>query len=315
MINFIGDEEVPQIKRLITGLTSFDKALSNPNTGEMGLPYSSGIELFGANHIGKSTFSYSLAGIIANQFGKNIALCDLESFDKKYMETILTHQNFEGTVNLIRDINDETALDKLASSIEDKEYGVGILDTIGAISPISEQESEIGSANMGRRALIVAQFSRRALKVLREQENKIVIANNHWYPRIGQRGYDTPGGEVKKYLLMIRILLKRKESFPDGSFVLEGKVYKNRFGAEGRKFYVFMLAGKGIHKGLTAIIDGANSKKYDIVRSTTVKIGDKSYGYLKNLIEEAHEGNDEVFDPFLEVMNGSGEVRENSEKN
>ena len=99
-------------------------------------------------------------------------------------------------------------------------------------------------------------------------------------------------------------MLKRKEEFPDGSYVLEGKIYKNRWGKDDKKFYVFSLAGKGLHKGMSAIIDGANLDKCPITRTTTVKIGDESYGRISTIIEKAKEGDDKFFEPFLEALHG-----------
>ena len=176
------------------------------------------------------------------------------------------------------------------------------MDSLGAISPISEREGEIGEANMGRRASIIAQFTRKALKIQRDAISpKTILMVNHWYPKIGSRGYDTPAGEVKKYLASIRILLRRKEEFRDGSYVLEGYVYKNRWGYKERRFYVFMLAGKGIHRGMSALYDGVLAGLVE--RKKIIKIGDESFGHLKSIImDHAHTGDHEFFKPFNDVL-------------
>jgi hypothetical protein len=104
----------------------------------------------------------------------------------------------------------------------------------------------------------------------------------------------------------VRILLKRQEDFPDGSYVLEGKVVKNRWGYRDRIFYIFMLAGKGIHKGLTAMYDGIILGKVE--RKKSIKIGETNMGFLKNIIEKAQEGNEEYFQPFYDVLKGDEDV-------
>lgn len=298
MIEIITDvEPVPRIE---TGLYSLDRAFLGTNDEDIGVPIGTGYELFGQEGVGKSTFAYSLSGLLSLLSGnEGIALADYEGFDKNYLRIVFGATGYDGKVKVIRKSKDEETLDELASLLDDETYNVGILDSIGSISPISEKESEIGSANMGRRALAMAQFSRKMLPLTREFKATL-FATNHWYPSLDGYGYNTPGGEVKKYLLTIRILLKRKETFDDGSYVLEGKTYKNRWGKKDSKFYVFSLAGKGIHRGMTALIDGAN--KGVVNRGTVVKIGDESYGYISNIIKKAQEGDDEFFEPFLEAV-------------
>lgn len=302
MIEIITDvESIPRVK---TGFYSLDRVFLGSNKEDVGVPIGTGYEWFGQTGVGKSTFLYSLSGILSVLTeNPGVSLADFEGFSKSYLEVVYGATGYDGKVRVIRKAKDEETLDELAKSLSGDEYNIGILDSIGAISPISEKESEIGSANMGKRAFALAQFSRKMLPQTREFETTI-FATNHWYPNIGGYGYNTPGGEVKKYLFTIRVLLKQKETFDDGSYVLEGKVYKNRWGKSDGKFYVFSLAGKGLHKGMTAIIDGANKNNCSIKRSTTVKIGDKSFGYLSNVIQEAHNGNDEFFEPFLEAIDG-----------
>ena len=262
--------------------------------------------MFGSNHVGKSSFAYSFAGLIAPPLG--IVLCDFEGFDPKYILSNLKTVCFSGRVHRVFDPNDETQLDKLVDLLRDgknktsSEFGVGIVDSLGAISPVAETEGEIGERNMGQRAFSVAQFTRKIIKLQREAVSpKTILAVNHWYPKIGSRGYDTPAGDVKKYLLSIRVLLRRKEEFKDGSYVLEGYTYKNRWGYKERRFYVFMLAGKGIHRGMSALYDGTLLGVVE--RKKIIKIGEENFGYMKNIImEHAHTGDDEFFQPFIDIL-------------
>jgi len=302
-INILGD--APEIRRLETGLWSFDRAFEN-RKGDIGFPLGKGTEIYGVTFCGKSTITYGLAGLIASEMQKNIALADLEGFDPDFLVTVLENAKFSGDVQYIQKESDEDALDELVVFLKNKDYCVGILDSIGAISPIAEQEGAIGEANMGRRAKILAQFTRKCMKLLRSQDAPSVFMINHAYPRIGGMGMDTPGGEVKKYLSSMRIQVKRRywkskyEEYPDGSYVIEGKVVKNRWGFKDKVFYLFVLSGKGIHKGLTAMYDGMMLDLVD--RKKTIKIGDTSFGYLKNIVEEAQAGNEEFFEPFYKIL-------------
>jgi len=314
-INIIGD--APTIKRLETGLWSFDRAFEN-RAGEIGFPLGKSLEMFGPTYCGKSTIIYGLAGLIASAQERKIALADLEGFDPDFLITVLENSGYSGDIQYIQKETDEEVLDELIHFMREDDYCVGILDSIGAISPIAEQEGAIGEASMGRRAKLLAQFSRKAIKILRQRKENApsIFMVNHAYPRIGGKGMDTPGGEVKKYLNSMRVQVKRRffkgkyEEFPDGSYIIEGLVIKNRWGYKDRKFWLVVLAGKGIHKGLTAMYDGI---QLGIVgRKKVITIGDESFGYLKNIFEEAQKGNDKFFKPFFKILEDyKQEEREN----
>ena len=304
MVNILG-ASVP-VQRINTGLYSFDHAFIN-REGDVGFPIGKGVEIYGNTFVGKSTITYGLAGIVAKETGKDIALADFEGFDPKFLQTVLVNAGFDGNINCIQKKEDEEALEELLVCLRDKQYGVGILDSIGAISPVSEAEGELGEANMGRRAFLMAQFTRKALKIMRSEEQKTIFMINHAYPRIGGRGLDTPGGEVKKYLTSIRIAIKRKYlkgsyvEYPDGSYVIEGTVVKNRWGLKDKTFNLFVLSGKGIHFGLTAMYDCIAlglAKKDRTVKIMQNKKFDTSLGTMKEIVEKAHAGDTEFFEIF-----------------
>jgi RecA/RadA recombinase len=300
MVTILG-ASVP-VQRILTGLYSFDHAFIN-REGDIGFPIGKGVEIYGNNFTGKSTITYGLAGIVGKHTQKDIVLADLEGFDPKFLQTVLATSGFDGNIFCIQEEEDEEALDTLLSTLRGKKYGVGIVDSIGAISPVSEAEGDLGEANMGRRAFLMAQFTRKALKLMRSEEPKTIFMVNHAYPKIGGRGLDTPGGEVKKYLSSIRIAVKRKyikgryEEYPDGSYIIEGTVVKNRWGLKEKVFNLFVLSGKGIHLGLTAMYDCINLGLAK--RDRTIKIGDNSFGTMKECVQQAHNGNDDFFDLFV----------------
>jgi RecA/RadA recombinase len=309
-INIIGD--APNIRRLKTGLWSFDRAFKNQK-GEIGFPVGKGTEIFGPSHCGKSTIVYGLAGMLASEKEKHIALADLEGFDPDFLTVVLENAGYSGDVRYIQQGTDEEVLDDLVYFLRKDIYGVGIIDSVSAISPIAEQKGKHGEANWGRRANLVGQFSRKSVKIIRDKGDDApnVFMINHAYPRVGGMGVTTPGGEAKKFLNSMRISVKRVywkkkyEEYPDGSYVIEGKVIKNRWGLKGGTFWLFVLSGKGIHKGLTAMYDGIRLKVVN--RKTekhprSISIGDKSFGALRKVVEKAQEGDDKFFEPFFEVL-------------
>jgi len=292
----------PAITRLTTGFYSLDRAFVN-DVGDIGVPVGHCWELFGTSGIGKSTFVQSLAGILAEIQKKNIVLCDFEGIDQKFVVRILTGVGFSGKINFPREENDEKQAEKMTEILAKSDYSVAILDSISAISPIGEQQGEIGERNMGQRAFIMAQVSRRALHIFRfaDKEPKTLLLVNHWIPKLGSRGYVAPGGEVKSFLATTRISLKRIEEYPDGSYVLQGEVKKNRWGFQDRKFYSFILSAKGMHKGLTALYDCVIAEKAEY-KSGIVKMNGESLGRLSKFVKEAKEGNNDIFNQFYTAL-------------
>lgn len=304
----------PHITRLQTNFYSLDRAFVN-DLGEIGVPVGHCWEIFGTTHVGKSTFAYALSGIIASIQNSNIVLCDFEGLDDKFLVRVLEGVGFSGKVNSVMEEEDEKQVEKMTELLGSKDYCIAILDSVSAISPIAEQQDDIGAAIMGRRARIMATVSRRSLHVFRfAKEPRTLFLLNHWLPKIGSRGYQAPGGEVKSFLAAIRVLLKRVEEFPDGSYVLQGEVKKNKWGFHGRKFYVFMLAAKGMHKGLTALYDCVMVGKAEY-KSGIVKMNGASLGRMSKFVKGAKEGNNDIFNCFYTALaentdNGSNQDEE-----
>ena len=320
---FSGDPADP-IKRHLTGMYSFDRAFET-STGQIGMPIGTGYEIFGAKSIGKSTFCYSLLAILGKSLATNVVLTDLEGFDSNHLKNILSHIGYTGNIYLIHQGQDEEILEKFEDiflqqgKFESKDgeckYTIGMLDSIAAISPVAERQGDLGSANMGRRAFLMAQFSRRLLPTIHPRtvgSENLYFLINHWYGKIGEKGYQSPGGNVKDYLCGGQIHLARKyinwggkqlRNFPDGSYRLEGTLYKNRYGFDRKTFTVFVKSGVGIHLGLTAMFDALDLKVAK--RSKTIKIGDASFGYLKDILTKEWE-NDEFFQPFYDALKEYG---------
>lgn len=305
-----------QVRRVLTGWDSFDRAF-NIDRECIGVPVGTGIEFYGQTHTGKSTFVYSLAGKLSVQDEKKrgVVLCDLEGFDPRFAEGVLSAQGMtdeqvlricDGTTYKKTDLSnatDEQLLGELVDYLATGEFAVGVHDSIGAISPISEREGEFGEANMGRRAFIMAQVTRAVTsRVLRQENAPTFIATNHYYPVMAQKNWDTPGGQVKNYMLTVRIRLQQLKAnrYEDGSYLLKGIVDKNRYGGgrDENEFEVFIQSGHGVHDGLTAVNDCVNAGIAE--KTTVIKLNGKSYGYFSQL-RERHD-DPELFIPFLKEL-------------
>jgi len=312
MIDFVPfsdkKKEQKDLKPIINiplGLWSFDKAFAGYQ-GKVGLPLDAFVEVSGRTSTGKSTLIYSLAGLFSIKLNnKTIAMVDLEGFDPNHMSTILQSTGYAGNVKLCTAPTDEKSLDNLVEAMFDGAQ-IGFLDSIGAISPLGEKEGEIGESNMGQRAKRLAQLSRKGVHMMNNtKEPRIIWLNNHLNANLSGRGSITPGGETKNYISTVQIRLSRKEEFLDGSYVLEGKVTKNRYGYKNRIFHLFILSGFGIHHGLSAMWDGMLAGK--VTRNAGgISIGDEKYGKLSRIVkQESRKEDQSFFTPFHELLKGT----------
>jgi len=284
--------------RLETGWWSFDHSFIG-RTGRIGLPLYLIIEIHGPKGSGKTTLASSLASKIRTN--GTVEYCDLESQDSEYISTIMENQGFTGTIDWISKDRDEDALDELAALMGNEETSAGILDSIGAISPIAERESSLADANMGRRAKLMAGFTRKVTNQLRNRESPATLFMlNHQHAAIGWTGTITPGGTVKDFMDGVKLKIKIDEKFDDGSYTLKLVVEKNRMGKSLLESHLFMLSGMGVHTGMTAVIDCVALKLAEAKR--TVSLNGTSYGYMKNLIGYADAGDPEPFLPFIKAL-------------
>jgi RecA/RadA recombinase len=300
----------PFIARKRTGLFSLDMALSG--RGVLGAPMRSIYELYGYPNSGKSTLSYYLAGVLANQ--PEVAICDLELADMEYIHSAVGMSGFSGIVRLM-DLQDEkkraaTHEQAMAQMVEclAGDAGSSILDSVGAIQPIAEAAGDFGEAFVGKRAKLVAQVARALSGALRlKDEEAVAFVINHTHQIIGGRGHTTAGGETLKYMAGVRIMIWTEEVIKDSKeenalgFVVGGQVEKLRFGGRGRSFNYYIVPGLGVHPGASAMFDcfALGLAKRDSV----VKLDGKSMGYLKkDLLEYAMTGKSRKFEPFVEAL-------------
>jgi len=302
MAEIVGTSFVPRTE---LGLWTLDHAFHKE---KVGFPAFGMVEVYGKPHVGKSTFVYSLSAMLGKLWDCNIALADLEGLDQEFLIDVLNAQGFDNKLLLVQEPSDEEVTAKmleLYASEDEKPTRIGILDSIGAISPIQELEGDMGAANMGRRARLMAQFSRKFTHQILGINDKILFMTNHQHQNLGSIGTITPGGKTLEYLSGVRIFLKMVKGYPDTTdtslgYLLEGKITKNRYGGKGANFRAFFVSGIGIHKGVSAIFDAIYLGLID--SGKVVKIGDKSYGYMKGIIEKAQAGDDKFFKPFLNLF-------------
>lgn len=331
--------EYPQVYRVETGLWSLDRAYSGigrDGKTVVGFPMTIH-EIFGMKGVGKSTISTSLAGIIAQHFNKNIVYAPIEHIDRDLLENTLESVGFDGLVSILggRDmvkkflptlkmgkeeiVGDEIIGDCFVEALRRDEYVFGIFDSLSAVSPIEEAESSSADKNMGRRARLAGVWVRQILHASRSRDEGLcpaVIFITHVTTPMGggtptNTGTVTSGGEAKKNLAKARTKLRKlpeptMTDQDENAFVVEGTVEQFNFGKDKRKFYLVVLGGKGIHRGLTAMYDCKMAGLCTFGSSIT--LGGQKFGRMSSIIEKAHAGDDAFFQPFIDALKNPSSV-------
>jgi len=320
-----------RVQRVETGFWSLDKALSGD--GVLGIPMTF-IEMFGFQGVGKTTLVSSLMAIIANHYQKKVVYAPFEHVDLGLMEKILDNQKCEQEVALLgnmamvkkffpsmktQKVTDELMLDCFIAAAHEDTFCVGVVDSLSAIVTIAEAESSVAERNMGR-ARVVSAFSRSIVQAMRLRDADNIpfctfVLTHKTAPMGGgtptNTGAPTTGGEVKKNISKVRIVIRRisepafsmdskKNIYENHAYFLDGKVEKNNFGTPGKSFVVAMLGGKGAHVGLTAMYE---CKKLGICSfGKSITLGETKYGTILSSIEHAYAGDDEFFQPFIDAL-------------
>lgn len=320
-IKFTGDR-FEATERILTRCHSLDWALGD-SVGHVGFPKGSFVELYGDKGVGKSSFMLSIAGIIANNLKKDIVFLDWEGQSKETVEQVLSNMGWDGTVQYILNVPKETSektIGRFVEAMYEENQPISLMDSLGAFRPTANMEGDLSDANIGAMARESGRFADWCLAAIQRSDNSgVVMFTNHKHPKIGFRamGNDTSGGVKKKYLSQIRIDLKRaflknKDGSEGGttldfgdSWLLSGHVDDNRFGYSKRDFQVYMIAGEGIHLGLSAmwdcIMDGhAELSAKKVTEATTITMDGQSFGKLGKLIETRSDG--EQFKAFVNKL-------------
>lgn len=323
--------KVPPLPRKVTGLFSLDYALGNPNTGDYGMPLRALYEIYGRPERGKNTLAFFLAGKIRpiGLIGYNW----LETVDPGYIVSAVSMSGFRGRVKMIDHFAPdadpkkdppryhEDMLKEGAILLNKQESNAYILDSLGAVRSQQEKDGEYGEAFWGLRAKLVNQHSRDLEGITMDKPGDPCAAFmlNHVQVSMGSRAspgitvWHTPGGEGKEFHASVRVHLKTvnpKETLvPDGIVVTRGVVEKLRFGGKGREFVFAIVPGRGLHPGLTALIDAVEMKLAEkatggviSIKGATGKKDKKEIGKLSDLVQAAVDKEDEVFEPFIAAL-------------
>lgn len=298
------ERDTEDFARLDTGLWSFDRAIGG------GLPLRTITEISGWEWSGKTTLSLYLSALV-NEKGL-IGYVDAEPLqDLEYVKRVHRAVGFHGTMRWAKQIEknkrltDDKRLEEIAKMLYEPDIAAIVLDSVGAIYPMSEEQGDIGEGRVGERGRIMADFLRKVQWRLNNiKPAAICLLTNHVHQIIGGRGTITSGGKAVHYYSATRLRLTTDRS-EEGMWIVEGKVAKRRhWGIESPpdSFQIVIVPGEGVHPGLTAVMDAINLGVAK--RERTVSIGAKSFGYLKRIVEQ--RADDDLFKPFKQALAKGG---------
>ena len=323
MFDFIVPETINTSKRVRTGLTSFDLAMSNK--ASLGFPLNQIVEIYGDPSVGKSSFAYylSVKTAMADRPAPEklpieeksrakypyIILCDVEGLNLEYIQNNFRRLGYKGSLYLVPQnqkgklLTHSQMLDIAHDQFE--EYGnTLILDSVGAIVADAELVSDLADANMGTRARLVSKFLKR-INLIRQSKGGSVFLINHVFTSLGTfQTRETAGGRAIRYLSSIRINLSKGDVWKKGNTMLatvtKGKVDKLRDGGGGDTFHFVIIPDYGISENLTAIVDCLTlyPKEFTLSDSGTLRNNGESLGNISKMIDAELEGRQEVFELF-----------------
>lgn len=208
---------VAPIRRMTSGSLSFDMALGG------GWPMNQWVELVGEPSHGKT--AVALKTIAANQ-ARNPDFCAVwiaaEAWSPQYAQMcgVDTSRVMVVETNLMED-----AFDAALAFCESKAVDILVVDSLPALVPGAEDEKAMQESTVGRGALLVGKFFRKALKATKRsmdgsERDVLGLMINQYRMKIGVMHGDprtTPGGEGKNYAFAVRAEIKRDEWIETGS--------------------------------------------------------------------------------------------------
>lgn len=302
-IKLTGDK-FEDVERYDTGIFTFDKALGDVE-GNVGMPGRAVYEWYGPKSGGKTTTAIDLAAYCAMKQNAPFSLLDLEIQHKSTIMAVLENSGFDGDFNYMtmkKGESPDSLMDRFNAAMAKNGSGMAVVDSLGAYTSKAELDGKLNEPGWGTPREIGKFTGRLVYAIQTDQDNpRVIFLINHEHPAIGfmAHGNVTGGGQKKKYLSHIRcglknaFLGKHTIKYPTGQLV-EGRVDNNRYGYSGGHFWMYIIYGRGIHRGLTAFweciaLKLAEVSAESITDATTVRLDGVKMGKIGDFITRYQE--------------------------
>lgn len=232
------------IDTVSTGILALDAAIGG------GVPYARITELYGPEGGGKSSLALAAAvqcqqaggiiGWIDAEHGLNRDLCRNIGIDESRM---VVAQPDSG----------EDAIEIVVKMIESGAFSMIVVDSVAAMTPRDELNSDIDQKFMGLHARLMSTFMRRVAALVSNSKVALVLVNQI---RSNLQQYGAPeqstGGKAIKFYASLRLEVRGNiggKKIQRGSDIIgqevDVTVKKNRLGAPGRKATFDLIFGQG----------------------------------------------------------------------
>lgn len=201
-------KEAANVEAIPTGCIALDAAI-----GVGGIPIKKITEYFGGESSSKTTIALQTVAS-CQALGKNVVYIDAEhALDIEYAKNLGVDVD---KLIIIQPDYAEDALNIIYKLLQKYSDGLGliVLDSVAAMVPKAEADSEIGDAIVGLHAKLLTSFIRRITPVLDKSDSALILINQQRASIGGMTSFagpskSTPGGHALKHGASVRIEFAR----------------------------------------------------------------------------------------------------------
>lgn len=283
-----------------TGSIGLNQAL-----GIGGVPKGRIVELFGWESSGKTSVAMHIIAE-SQKKGGICAFIDAEhAFDPEYAKNIGINLD---ELYFYQPSSGEEALNLVTDLLKQKVFDVIVVDSVAALTPLSEIEGQVGDSKIGLQARMLSQAMRIQVAEV-ATSNTCLIYINQFRQKIGVMFGSpdvTSGGNALKFFASIRMEISRSTTAANSIVEKDVKmgnltkvhITKNKCGAPFKKCEFNILYGVGIDK-YGELIELARSK--EIIKHRGKKISYEDF-------ELEGSSKEEVLEQFIDILKDNPEM-------